>query len=203
MPPKPRIEPILVDAAIRLFGESGYEGVTTRDVAQSAGVYEYNVYRLFKSKEGLYVRALKTVVDRSLLDMKQFAREYPKHSDKKDKLGSFLRAAIHRWYFSLSQDGARMLQQVMISDKRRRDRAFEPMANIINIVAKAIGQRKPKVSFDPRTRAEALVMMLFQLKVSYAGQSKNELTELERFWADWIKELLPEEDARRVRKAAS
>jgi AcrR family transcriptional regulator len=203
MPPKPRIEPILVDAAIRLFGESGYDGGTTRDVAQVAGVYEYNIYRLFKSKERLYVKALTTVVDGSLLDMKQFVRQYPKQLDKKNKLAWFLHAAIHRWYSSLSREGARMLQQVMIKDKRRRDRAFEPLASIINVVAKAIGQKKPKVNFDPKTRAESLVMALFQLKVSFADPAKNELNEMDRYWNDWIQELLPEESARRARKAAS
>jgi AcrR family transcriptional regulator len=200
MPRKPRIEPLLVDAAIRLFGESGYEGVTMVDIAQAVDVYEHNLYRLFRTKERLYVRALKTVIDRSLLDMKKFVREYPKRSDRKT-LGPFLHAAIHRWYSSLSQDGARMLQQVMIKDKHRRDKASEPIARMINLLAKAIGQRKP----DAKTRAESLVMALFQLKVSYAGPVENERNEMDRYWRVWIQEQLPEESARRGRrlKAAS
>jgi AcrR family transcriptional regulator len=44
----------LIDVAIRLFGERGYEGASTRDIARQAGVNTPAVQYYFDNKEGLY-----------------------------------------------------------------------------------------------------------------------------------------------------
>ncbi|HSI48583.1 MAG TPA: CerR family C-terminal domain-containing protein [Ideonella sp.] len=44
----------LIEAAIRLFGERGYEGASTRDIARMAGVNAPALQYYFDSKEGLY-----------------------------------------------------------------------------------------------------------------------------------------------------
>ncbi|HRX45279.1 MAG TPA: helix-turn-helix domain-containing protein [Acholeplasmataceae bacterium] len=37
-------------AATKLFSESGYSGVSTRKIAEAAGVNELTLFRIFKSK---------------------------------------------------------------------------------------------------------------------------------------------------------
>jgi TetR/AcrR family transcriptional regulator len=44
----------ILDAAARLFSERGYDGVSMRRIAQSAGVSKANIYHHFASKEALY-----------------------------------------------------------------------------------------------------------------------------------------------------
>ena len=44
----------LIDAAIRLFGERGFNGASTRDIARLAGVNAPALQYYFDSKEGLY-----------------------------------------------------------------------------------------------------------------------------------------------------
>jgi TetR/AcrR family transcriptional regulator len=44
----------ILDAAERLFSESGYDGVSMRRIAESAGVSKANIYHHFASKEALY-----------------------------------------------------------------------------------------------------------------------------------------------------
>lgn len=44
----------LIEAAIRLFGERGFEGASTRDIARMAGVNAPALQYYFDSKEGLY-----------------------------------------------------------------------------------------------------------------------------------------------------
>lgn len=43
----------LLEAAIRVFAESGFRGATTRRIADAAGVNEVTLFRLFKSKSAL------------------------------------------------------------------------------------------------------------------------------------------------------
>jgi len=45
-------------AATLLFAAKGFEGTSTRDVARRAKVNESTIFRLFKNKQGLYLRTL-------------------------------------------------------------------------------------------------------------------------------------------------
>jgi AcrR family transcriptional regulator len=49
----------LLEAAIRVFTESGFRGATTRRIAEEAGVNEVTLFRLFKSKTALINEAAK------------------------------------------------------------------------------------------------------------------------------------------------
>ena len=51
----------LLDAAARVYGETGYRGATTRRIAQEAGVSEITLFRQFGSKESLILEALTQV----------------------------------------------------------------------------------------------------------------------------------------------
>lgn len=48
----------LLDAAIRVFAESGYRGATTRRIAEAAGVNEVTLFRQFGSKDALVKEAI-------------------------------------------------------------------------------------------------------------------------------------------------
>lgn len=52
----------LLDAAIRLFGQHGYDGVTTRMLAEHAGVNLAAIKYHFGSKDDLYVGAIDSIV---------------------------------------------------------------------------------------------------------------------------------------------
>ena len=57
----------IVAAALAVFGARGYEGTTTDDVARTAGVSQPYVVRLFRSKENLFLAAMKSALDQLLL----------------------------------------------------------------------------------------------------------------------------------------
>src|SRR5262245_35441556 len=58
------VEERLLQAALRLFGQRGYAGVSVREVAREAGVTTPNVYYYFGSKRGLYLRLLHDMLER-------------------------------------------------------------------------------------------------------------------------------------------
>ena len=47
-----------LDAALKAFGEKGFDGTTTKEIADSAGVNEVTLFRLFKSKKGLFAAVI-------------------------------------------------------------------------------------------------------------------------------------------------
>lgn len=50
----------LIDAALRVYAESGFRGATTRRIAEAAGVNEVTLFRLFGSKSALIEEALRS-----------------------------------------------------------------------------------------------------------------------------------------------
>ena len=48
----------MITAAAALFARAGFNGVTTRDIAQSANVSEGNIFRYFPSKRELFIAAI-------------------------------------------------------------------------------------------------------------------------------------------------
>ncbi|MDD4850092.1 MAG: TetR/AcrR family transcriptional regulator [Gemmiger sp.] len=56
----------IVDAAIRLFIEKGYEQTTMQDITKSIQVSSGLCYRYFKSKEEIYQAALETYVNQGV-----------------------------------------------------------------------------------------------------------------------------------------
>jgi len=57
----------IIAAAIAVFGARGYEGTTTDDVARTAGVSQPYVVRLFRSKENLFLAAMKSSLDQLMV----------------------------------------------------------------------------------------------------------------------------------------
>ncbi len=52
------VRDLLLDAAARVYAESGYRGATTRRIAEAAGVNEITLFRHFGSKETLLTEAI-------------------------------------------------------------------------------------------------------------------------------------------------
>lgn len=54
---------LILDAAMRVFGDHGYVGTTTAEIARAAGVSQPYVVRMFGTKEKLFVEVLHRALD--------------------------------------------------------------------------------------------------------------------------------------------
>ncbi len=194
MPWVSTVEPLILEAAIRLFGDYGYHGVTTKDLAHEADTTEASIYRLFKSKENLYQQALTIVTSRASEDLgKFFIETYAKEGEI--DFPAFVTSAARRWYVSLPRSSARLLQQALIADKKWRDLAYAPIGQMIHTLSAACdrefkkipGKRKP----DARLVVEILIWALFQLKVSRPSvpaskDDKEEIEKAENMVKNWL-----------------
>ena len=60
----------IIEAALRRFGEDGYEGASTRQIAQDAGVNPPALQYYFDSKRGLHLACVEYLVERFSLAMR-------------------------------------------------------------------------------------------------------------------------------------
>src|SRR5512138_486497 len=53
----------ILDAALTLFSEKGYEATSTREICELAGITKPTLYYFYKSKEGVYRELVRRTVD--------------------------------------------------------------------------------------------------------------------------------------------
>jgi len=64
----------ILDAALHLISERGYNGATTAEIARRAGVAEGTIYRYFKDKKELFIACVEPVVHEALRRERQLPR---------------------------------------------------------------------------------------------------------------------------------
>ncbi len=62
----------IIIAAEQVFSQKGFEGATTREIADRAGLPKANVHYYFSTKEDLYVQVLKDVLAEWIIDAEIF-----------------------------------------------------------------------------------------------------------------------------------
>lgn len=65
----------IIDSAIELFGESGFEGASTRQIARNAGVNPPALQYYFDNKEGLYTACTEYVVEENQAWLRPFLEQ--------------------------------------------------------------------------------------------------------------------------------
>ncbi len=84
-PRKPETDAAILDAALAMFGEVGYEGMTVEAVAARAGVGKATIYRRWSSKDDLVIAAIQEVLT---------SVEVPDLGDLRTTLVAMVRGAI-------------------------------------------------------------------------------------------------------------
>ncbi|WP_030265346.1 TetR/AcrR family transcriptional regulator [Streptomyces sp. NRRL B-24484] len=64
-----------VEAAARLFAAHGFEGTSVDDLVGALGVHRGSLYKVFGSKRGLYLAALRRHLDRDVLPLTRAVAE--------------------------------------------------------------------------------------------------------------------------------
>jgi AcrR family transcriptional regulator len=188
-----KIKPRILDAAIALFADHGYFGVTTRDIARKARVTEGSIYRLFDGKDGLFEGSLDTVIGR-LLDPAQFLLMLFE-SRRKHDFSAAIVGAVWKWYSSLTHQSARLLIYALLSrNEKWRQAANAPLEKIIDILAGSMERETSKdrlSGLNAKTIAKSLIFALFQSKISSsaARSTREEGEQIEGMVQHWLNGL--------------
>jgi AcrR family transcriptional regulator len=138
----------ILEAALQLFAENGYNAVSTSKVARMAGVSEGLVFRHFKSKEGL----LNAVME---MGKKKIITLFTKISDK-DEPEAILRGIIEI-PFNIGQEEYnfwRLFYMVKWQNKEYNDSLFESINEMLVKAFKELNYSKPKIE------AEAVMLLI-------------------------------------------
>jgi AcrR family transcriptional regulator len=175
-----RVEPIILQAAIKLFGQYGFNGVTNRALTREARVQEPAIYLWFDSKENLYTQAINAVVAHANAEFQKFVMSVFASGELTP---ARLVQAVGDWYTAIPETHARLLQQVLVSDQKRDKIAREPLDNIIGTIARALDQqKKASKDLDSQAAALALVRSLLWGKVNARKTADRDNEKILQFW---------------------
>jgi AcrR family transcriptional regulator len=118
----------LIDAAIALFADKGYEGTSVRDLASAAGVNVAAVSYHFGSKDALYTEALRACLApcAEMRERMQAHLDTARRSKSRRAAEEALRACIREFLEMMTSPAARHSHLVMREQSEGKPR-FEPV----------------------------------------------------------------------------
>jgi AcrR family transcriptional regulator len=169
MPPRPSKEDVLtayrqaalLHAAIRVFGECGFERATMDQIAREADVAKGTIYLYYKSKQAIYDAALRT----GFADLDERTRiRIEEAANLRDVIASFI--ATRAEYFAEHPDFFRMYaaavatQIMQVSPQRADVQAMldRQTRRLEHVVERAIARREIR-----RVDAAATALAIFDL----------------------------------------
>src|SRR5438045_4941203 len=133
----------ILEAAVALFAESGYAGVSLTDLEKKAKVTRTSIYQQFGSKEKLFEDALALALGR-LLDPGAFVITIFENR-KKQALAALLTTAVEQWYSAMPRETARLLVYASLSGNRKwREMALAPLERIMQLLATGMERERRK-----------------------------------------------------------
>ena len=183
MPARRKVEPEILETAIRLFGTYGFHGVTTRDLAREADVMEGSIYKWFSSKDLLYKKAIASVIEQVNLEFHRFVVKILEKSQESDL--KRLQDALRTWYRSIPEPAARLLMQVTVSDNKLNKTTRQPLAELTNLIADGLDrQKKASRKSNSQAAARTLLRALLWAKVENenAAAAEHDMNETLQWW---------------------
>jgi TetR/AcrR family transcriptional regulator len=168
----------IVDAALALFARAGFNGTTTKAIAQAAGISEATMFQHFATKEELYVEAF----GRRTTDTPAFVAKLQEHADRNED-EQVIEAVVRAMLFSFERD--RDLQRMLLYAWLDQDRAantnlwhrLEHYA-LFDFLRSYIARRQAEGIFRPGD-PDLLTMMLLGFPVHHATRAKLYGIEME------------------------
>jgi TetR/AcrR family transcriptional regulator len=167
-----KTEQKILDAAIRVFASEGYEGATTRKIAEAAEVNEVTLFRKFQSKENI-LRAVITINRDVILKTLDSVLRMEKEED----IETCLRT-LGMGLMKVMRERVNIMV-ILISEGRRNPEIAAILESVIQIIVARISEyfefliKNGKMrNTDPRTAA-----LTFLSYLSYMSQLRGVISE--------------------------
>lgn len=158
----------LIETAIQQFGELGFDGASTRDIAAASGTTMSNITYHFGGKVGLFRAAGESIVTQMGQVVKQAPiAPLPANADDSERLDQICNILRHLGAFMLSDDAAPLAQFVareqQNSCSHMRELLRRELDPVVSVVAREVGQLRPDLS---REECQASVFFVLGMTVS-------------------------------------
>src|SRR3982751_6258457 len=167
--PSTEKEAAILAAATRLFGDKGYRGARTAEIAAAAGVTERTLFRYFPSKDSLYRRVMFPAV---------LAATMPRELTETGKLFAADSESFAEWHRRVlkMRTGAaraaapqfRLMLATLMSDEGLRDKVIEIWRkNLWQHALETVERFQKRKQLRPDLPREAIARAIISLNLGY------------------------------------
>lgn len=152
----------IINAAIQLFAERGFRGVTTRDLAAAVGVSEPVLYQHFPSKKDIYAAIIEATMDRGYYEALEGLSRVAQTSDDEEFFRHLAQAMSH-WYETKPQEIRLKLFSALESHGMMEEFHEKTSRPFLDIVTGFVARRMSEGAFqnlDPQATALAFCGMV-------------------------------------------
>jgi AcrR family transcriptional regulator len=152
----------IIDAAIELFAERGFRGVTTRELAAAVGVSEPVLYQHFPSKKDIYAAIIEATMDRGYYEALEGLSQMANSASDEDFFRHLARAMSH-WYETKPQEIRLKLFSALESHGMMEEFHDKTSRPFLDIVTSYIARRMEEGAFqnhNPQATALAFCGMV-------------------------------------------
>jgi AcrR family transcriptional regulator len=107
----------ILQSALEIFSEQGFEGASTREIAAHAGVHHALIKYHFESKDALWRSAVSFLFQRQAEELRMPAPDDPAHGSYRDYAKAVIRAVVV--YSARHPEHARLMVQESVRDSER------------------------------------------------------------------------------------
>jgi len=157
----------ILAVAADLFGQRGYAGTTTKQIAAAVGTSETVLFRLFPTKETLYAAILEQRVP--VAEVERWLQELRKIADRRDDealVTAFVRAALRSYRTDITYHRL-MLFAALESHELARLCQVKYSSPVAGFLREYVSRRQAEGAFKP-LRPELVVHMLFSVVGQFA-----------------------------------
>jgi len=180
-----KTEQKILDAALKIFSQKGYEATTTINISKSAGFSEKTLFRRFKTKKNLYNMVLLTNLEKLKLDMDKYVFVVRKFETPEDFLEYFIKNTA-----KLIWDNFEFFN---LTTKERSEITEPIMAEITDFVGLYIEQNIPNQNIDYKIFGFDITTFIFRISLEkYVGRKYLNYDEyIEKFIKYCIQHISP------------
>lgn len=166
----------ILQAALDIFSEKGFDGASTREIAAQAQVHHALIKYHFNSKDELWRAAVRFLFERQALELNLPSPSDPSHADFRAYARAVVRAVVA--YSARHPEHARLMTQESVRDSERLDWAAETFIADISRVSGRFMELCKREGILPDVSTPALVYIFVG-----AAQTFHTLApEVRRVW---------------------
>jgi len=143
----------ILEAAVKVFSEKGFEGSTTKEIAKKARVSEGTIFRYFKTKKDILLNLINILTEKSLF---QFIEDVEQGLDTREALKNLLKL-----HYRLIIQNFELLKIIFYEIQFHKELREEFYKNVVSrvlpILEKNIAEQKIRTDVDPQLAAQTLL----------------------------------------------
>ncbi len=173
----------ILDEALMLFAENGYDGTGVEQIAEKVGIKAPSLYKHFKGKEDI----LNALIDNAEARYEEYFGSEQRIGKMPESREEFIRVTMERVLFTMRDPMIRKIRKFLVQEQFRSDRLaavttrhqLEGVQKMYTRIIKDMMEKGLFVKDDPALLANELTaqVVLLIAKADRQPQAEQEITE--------------------------